>query len=205
MTRKCLLMGLFAIVQPAMADSGAPDRPFGSGDSVLGFLSAAGGMVAGGFVGAVAGGLLDQSECAEDAHVCLAGTGGLILGGALGAIVGSAAGVTVYGAAADVDGSFGGALAGTLLGGLGGALAAGGLCVAGGEACVLGAALAVASPAVGATIGYALSGDDAPARDAGALLDYAPEGGLRVGTPAVAVGRAGGELRYGMTIIGGRF
>ncbi|MCB9523710.1 MAG: hypothetical protein H6702_10090 [Myxococcales bacterium] len=184
-----------------------------AGDTVAGAFAAAGGALVGGLAGGYVGLLAGRASCTdadrEEFLGCLGPTiGGAMIGGIALSNLGAGLGVGIYGAAQDHDGAFGGALAGSAIGQLGGGLIGLGLCNLDQAAlCGLGLGITVASQAIGASIGYSLTvgpGDGPVAH--GGLLDYDPAHGLRLSTPGGGLAPTpDGGYQFGLTLAAGEF
>lgn len=156
-------------------------------------LSGAGVGGAASVVGGLLGNTLDEpcpddklpNECPPPAFTAAGAYTGLVLG--------TAYGVKLYAESKGYEGRYSGALYGAMLGNLASGIPAL-LIISATDDPMVGfpvlAAVLIAFPAVGATIGYEMTlPDEAP--PAMALLDLHPDYGLRVGVPPVSLGPDG--------------
>lgn len=192
---------------PAADVSASRGRPANGSDYAVGVVSAAAGSVLLGAAAGYVGGLVSSAaiDCDDgDDFICLDFVPGLLVGGATGLTVGAGLGVSLAGDARGVRGSDGWAYGGAALG-LAAAAATTLACNAGDDPCGELAWASLALPAVGATIGYFAGAPSRGAPRTGALLDYHPAEGVRVGAPALSVDVRPGQETIAATLVGGRF
>lgn len=197
--KTALLASLVAL--PAAA---APSTPFDGGDWTWSLLAGTGGGAALGFAGGVLAAVA-VNDGPEDFADLVAG---VFIGMPLGADAGATGAVFAYGQLSGHDGSFMATLAGGTVGALVGLGLFLGSVSLSSDLLPLGLFFMAGAPAAGATGGYVLSLEAGPdeAEVAGALLDWAPAHGLRLGVPLVQTAAdAEGHFAVGLPLLGGRF
>lgn len=169
--------------------------PFEGADWLWAPLSGTFGYAAAGSLGMVVG-FAAAGDCVEDpddtsflGNCFLHGFGEAGVGMMLAAPFGAAAGVYTYGELTNHNGSYWAALGGAAVGAV---IATIPVAVSDGDAGTTVTIIAhLTLPALGATIGYALSNDTGrpTGRDQGALFVHDADSGFHLGVPAVALGR----------------
>ena len=181
-------------------------EPYDAGDWTLSILSANVGMGLGGVAGFGLTAALFSEDCDGESWGCgLDNAAQAILGGSIIGTMGGAAGAWGYGELKGRDGSFGGALLGSLLGTGAGLLTAGLMCgsTQDFEYCVGGGILGLGLAGAGATLGYLWGEPDEGPPPSGALLDLR-QGQFALSVPAIDIARVEGGYGIYLPVLGGR-